>query len=89
MSEIRAASVDLVRELAAKTPQPTQASLFESMGHLSHLRRDCAVRDHHRCVVTRVFDAGEGDERLEKYGDSFTKTTMESHCSRKVKRWTI
>ncbi|RAL04004.1 HNH endonuclease signature motif containing protein [Aspergillus ibericus CBS 121593] len=69
-----------LKALAAKTPQPTPASLSRAplsnsgIGtpqRLSTLRRDCLVRDRHRCVVTRKFDIQEADRRLSRDGTDF------------------
>ncbi|KMP05743.1 hypothetical protein CIRG_05424 [Coccidioides immitis RMSCC 2394] len=58
-----------------KTSQPTPAALTSSvenvvgtLGRLSVLRRDCLIRDHHRCVVTRMFDIREAERRFDKDG---------------------
>ncbi|KAL2819861.1 hypothetical protein BDW59DRAFT_120069 [Aspergillus cavernicola] len=60
-----------LKALAAKTPQPTPAlshstisgSSIPTQHRVSTLRRDCLVRDRHRCVVTRAFDAQEVQAR--------------------------
>lgn len=35
---------------------------------LSVLRRDCLICDRHRCVISRVFDLAEADERFDTPG---------------------
>ncbi|EFW21907.1 hypothetical protein D8B26_002018 [Coccidioides posadasii str. Silveira] len=62
-----------LRAAGNKTPQPTPAALsakFEDVvgtpARLSILRRDCLIRDHHRCVVSRVFDREEAAERVNR-----------------------
>ena len=35
---------------------------------LSSLRGRCLIRDRHRCVISRKFDAEEADQRFEKDG---------------------
>ncbi|KAJ2975204.1 hypothetical protein NUW58_g8424 [Xylaria curta] len=63
-----------------KTPQPSPAlhsAALEAQGgqqyigtgsRLSVLRRDCLIRDRHRCVISRVFDLAEADERFDTPG---------------------
>ncbi|OAA63447.1 hypothetical protein SPI_03610 [Niveomyces insectorum RCEF 264] len=64
---------------SGKTPQPTPASLSVpslppdhilpgSSHRLATLRRDCLLRDRHRCVVTRKFDRAEAIARYEADG---------------------
>ncbi|GBF62694.1 hypothetical protein TMEN_5258 [Trichophyton mentagrophytes] len=52
---------------STETPQAFAASLsapaIDNTARLSVLRRDCLIRDHHRCVVTRQFDLTEAIER--------------------------
>jgi hypothetical protein len=36
---------------------------------LSNLRRDCLIRDRHRCVISHKFDIREGKERAKRDGD--------------------
>ncbi|KAK2782349.1 hypothetical protein FQN53_009783 [Emmonsiellopsis sp. PD_33] len=63
-----------MKAAGAKTQQPSRASstgpalenVIGSSARLSTLRRDCLIRDHHRCVVTRVFDGSEAISRAEK-----------------------
>ncbi|KAL2000371.1 hypothetical protein VTN02DRAFT_3208 [Thermoascus thermophilus] len=63
-----------LRASSAKTPQPTPTSLSAMQAstptgttqRISLLRRDCLVRDHHRCVVTQKFDISEARKRLAK-----------------------
>ncbi|KAM5457548.1 hypothetical protein MaudCBS49596_000743 [Microsporum audouinii] len=57
------------------TPQPTPASLTAPVenvagtaSRIATLRRDCLIRDHHRCVATRAFDAAEAVKRYERDG---------------------
>ncbi|OJI79447.1 hypothetical protein ASPTUDRAFT_194262 [Aspergillus tubingensis CBS 134.48] len=66
-----------LKALATKTPQPTPASLSRAQiseagvgtpQRISTLRRDCLLRDRHRCVVTRKFDIREAEDRLAKDG---------------------
>ncbi|KAM5445170.1 hypothetical protein MaudCBS49596_007806 [Microsporum audouinii] len=60
-----------VKAAGSKTPQISAASLYPpaidhavgTPARLSTLRRDCLVRDHHRCVVTRQFDMIEAIKR--------------------------
>ncbi|EEQ89449.2 uncharacterized protein BDCG_04569 [Blastomyces dermatitidis ER-3] len=63
----------ILRAAGNKTPQPIPAALsakFEDVvgtpARLSILRRDCLIRDHHRCVVSRVFDREEAAERVNR-----------------------
>ena len=69
----------LVKSLAAKTPQPTPASLSRlslsepAIGtpqRVSNLRQSCLQRDRHRCVVTRKFDIQEGEARFKTDGNN-------------------
>jgi hypothetical protein len=72
------ANVDsLVKASSRKTPQPTPASLSEASNkqqltgttyRVSTLRRDCLIRDHHRCVISRKFDLNEALSRAKKDG---------------------
>lgn len=39
---------------------------------VSNLRHLCLVRDRHRCVITRKFDALEGEARYNIHGDQLT-----------------
>lgn len=60
-----------MKAAGSKTPQASAASLSApaidnvvgTPARLSVLRRDCLIRDHHRCVVTRQFDLTEAIER--------------------------
>ncbi|RWA09443.1 hypothetical protein EKO27_g5661 [Xylaria grammica] len=66
-----------VKASTKKTPQPSPAlhsAVQEAQGHsgqqyvgtgprLSALRRDCLVRDRHRCVISRKFDFSEAVKR--------------------------
>ncbi|CAG9986480.1 unnamed protein product [Clonostachys byssicola] len=36
---------------------------------LAALRGACLIRDRHRCVISRKFDLGEADKRMERDGD--------------------
>ncbi|KAE8356841.1 hypothetical protein BDV28DRAFT_126299 [Aspergillus coremiiformis] len=69
-----------LKALAAKTNQPTPASLSHSqhsdagigtLQRISTLRRDCLVRDRHRCIITQKFDLLEGADREKKDGPDF------------------
>ncbi|KAI0411238.1 hypothetical protein F5X98DRAFT_61660 [Xylaria grammica] len=65
-----------VKASAKKTPQPSPASEAQGQGQqdggtgprLSVLRRDCLIRDRHRCVISRVFDLAEAEERYDTPG---------------------
>lgn len=64
-----------MRATGNRTPQTTPADLsarledvVDTPARLSVLRRDCLIRDHHRCVVNRVFDLDEAGKRYERYG---------------------
>ncbi|KAL5335920.1 hypothetical protein BJX70DRAFT_304963 [Aspergillus crustosus] len=68
-----------LKSLAAKTPQPTPASLSRlhlsepAIGtpqRVSNLRQNCLQRDRHRCVVTRKFDLQEGETRYKTDGNN-------------------
>ncbi|KAI5921713.1 hypothetical protein F4810DRAFT_330693 [Camillea tinctor] len=64
-----------VKASTKKTPQPSPASHSagqEAQGgqqyvgtgsRLSDLRRDCLIRDRHRCVISRKFDLAEAQRR--------------------------
>lgn len=39
-------------------------SLIGTPERVSLLRSQCLVRDHHRCVISRVFDFNEAGERI-------------------------
>ncbi|KAK2735071.1 hypothetical protein FQN57_001351 [Myotisia sp. PD_48] len=62
-----------MKAAGSKTPQASAASLSApaidnvvgTSARLSVLRRDCLIRDHHRCVVTRLFDSLEAVKREE------------------------
>lgn len=69
----------LVKTLAAKTPQPTPASVSrlkeseQAIGtpqRISNLRKTCLARDRHRCVVTRKFDVREAERRYKSDGEN-------------------
>jgi hypothetical protein len=75
----RNTDADLVKASARKTPQPTpgplsgdQASeqVIGTTQRLSNLRRDCLIRDHHRCVISHKFDIREGEKRAKRDGDN-------------------
>ena len=64
---------------AKLTPQPSPAALSApsidkvvgTPGRIATLRRDCLIRDHHRCVISRAFDYNEAEGRFKKYeGDA-------------------
>ncbi|EEQ33750.1 hypothetical protein McanMca71_003902 [Microsporum canis] len=69
-----------LRASGMTTPQPTPAqlsatrsarSLHDITGtseRVSYLRALCLVRDHHRCVISRVFDAQQAIVRMTQYG---------------------
>lgn len=67
----------LVRASSGATPQATPESLSsmqtsaltDTTHHVSALRQDCLVRDHHRCVVCHKFDLGEAGNRGDQHGD--------------------
>ncbi|EPE05605.1 hypothetical protein F503_02344 [Ophiostoma piceae UAMH 11346] len=70
-----------LKACAVKTPQPTPAPLYiptvpaedvlpGSRARVSTLRRDCLIRDKHRCMVTRKFDKQEARRRHTEYGQS-------------------
>ncbi|KAK2750019.1 hypothetical protein FQN55_002737 [Onygenales sp. PD_40] len=66
-----------LRAAGSKTPQPTPAALSApSLGNvvgtsarLSTLRRDCLIRDHNRCVVTRAFNLHEAKIRERRHAN--------------------
>ncbi|KAE8384180.1 hypothetical protein BDV23DRAFT_189479 [Aspergillus alliaceus] len=61
-----------LRASSVKTPQPTPTTLSAIQAstavgtkqRISFLRRDCLIRDRHRCVVSRKFDITEARRRL-------------------------
>ncbi|KAK2806995.1 hypothetical protein FQN50_005569 [Emmonsiellopsis sp. PD_5] len=63
-----------MKAAGSKTPQPTPAALSApslenvvgTSARLSTLRRDCLIRDHNRCVVTRAFNMHEAMIRGER-----------------------
>ncbi|OJD26072.1 hypothetical protein ACJ73_02554 [Blastomyces percursus] len=63
-----------LKAAGSKTPQPTPAPLSApslenvvgTSARLSTLRRDCLIRDHNRCVVTRAFNMHEAMMRGEQ-----------------------
>ncbi|KAL1895470.1 hypothetical protein Sste5346_005277 [Sporothrix stenoceras] len=68
-----------LKACAVKTPQPTPAPLSiptipaeevlpGSRARVSTLRRNCLIRDKHRCVVTRKFDKQEARRRHAEHG---------------------
>jgi hypothetical protein len=69
-----------VRASSAKTPQPTPnltpisqrdtEILVGTPQRLSSLRAECLLRDRHRCVISRRFDAVESRRRFETNGDA-------------------
>jgi HNH endonuclease len=72
--------INLVKASSRKTPQPTPAALSEASTkqqltgttqRISTLRRDCLIRDRHRCVISRKFDLQEAENRTKKDGDNF------------------
>ncbi|EXJ78369.1 hypothetical protein A1O3_09530 [Capronia epimyces CBS 606.96] len=61
-----------------KTPQPSPAVVSDLQSRqsfpgttqrLASLRRDCLIRDHHRCVISRIFDFNEAVQRAKRDGD--------------------
>jgi hypothetical protein len=64
----------IVKGLSAKTPQPTphlsapfqqgDDILLGTTDRLLSLRGICLMRDRHRCVISRHFDADKADRRL-------------------------
>ena len=69
-----------MRASSAKTPQPTPhltpisqrdvEILVGTPQRLSSLRAECLLRDRHRCVISRRFDAVEAGRRFETNGTS-------------------
>ncbi|KAH1447010.1 hypothetical protein KXW65_003720 [Aspergillus fumigatus] len=65
-----------LKALAVKTPQPTPAlshsrtpeATVGTPQRVSNLRRACLKRDRHRCVISRRFDAQEGQKRYKRDG---------------------
>ncbi|KEF50831.1 uncharacterized protein A1O9_13118 [Exophiala aquamarina CBS 119918] len=66
-----------LRASTRKTPQPSPAALsdLQSMQsfsgttqRLATLRRDCLIRDRHRCVISRSFDRDEAMRRVARDG---------------------
>ncbi|OJJ50041.1 hypothetical protein ASPZODRAFT_1093094 [Penicilliopsis zonata CBS 506.65] len=63
-----------LKALAVKTPQPTPASsqsktpetAIGTPQRVSNLRQACLIRDRHRCVITRKFDAQEAQKRYKR-----------------------
>ncbi|OJD21108.1 hypothetical protein ACJ73_07555 [Blastomyces percursus] len=63
-----------MKAVGTKTPQPTPDTLSAhrvenvvgTPARLSTLRRDCLIRDHNRCVITRKFDAIEAVVRVNR-----------------------
>ncbi|KIW39839.1 uncharacterized protein PV06_08413 [Exophiala oligosperma] len=60
-----------------KTPQPSPAALSDLQSaqnltgttrRLANLRRDCLIRDRHRCVISRSFDRKEAARRVTQDG---------------------
>ncbi|OQV11251.1 hypothetical protein CLAIMM_15113 [Cladophialophora immunda] len=49
---------------AAFTDLPSAHLLAATTRRLANLRRDCLVRDHHRCVISRSFDCDEATSRI-------------------------
>lgn len=67
----------LVKAAGSKTPQPSPAAssritstrpVVGSVERVASLRRDCLVRDRHRCVISRDFDMKEAERRIEESG---------------------
>ncbi|RMD44392.1 hypothetical protein DV735_g621, partial [Chaetothyriales sp. CBS 134920] len=66
-----------LRAASNRTPRASPQGLpnFESVenltgtpSRLASLRRDCLIRDRHRCVISRAFDEDEGDRRIKEAG---------------------
>ncbi|PWY87486.1 hypothetical protein BO70DRAFT_195455 [Aspergillus heteromorphus CBS 117.55] len=65
-----------LKALAVKTPQSTPdlshsrtpSTAIGTPQRVSNLRRACLVRDRHRCVITRKFDAQEAQTRYKRDG---------------------
>lgn len=74
LHELMLMILSLVKASGKRTPQPTPAALSAPVetivgtpARLSFLRRDCLIRDRHRCVVSNAFDEAEAISRDEKY----------------------
>ncbi|KAF5696737.1 transposase [Fusarium mundagurra] len=66
-----------LKAAGSKTPQPSPAAssritstrpVVGSVERVASLRRDCLVRDRHRCVISRDFDMKEAERRIEESG---------------------
>ncbi|EXM13778.1 hypothetical protein V3481_017334 [Fusarium oxysporum f. sp. vasinfectum] len=66
-----------LKAAGSKTPQPSPATssritstrpVVGSVERVASLRRDCLVRDRHRCVISRDFDMKEAERRIEESG---------------------
>ncbi|CVL09111.1 uncharacterized protein FMAN_14250 [Fusarium mangiferae] len=66
-----------LKAAGSKTPQPSPAAssritstrpIVGSVERVASLRRDCLVRDRHRCVISRDFDMKEAERRIEESG---------------------
>lgn len=78
VTQNKSTNSDPVKASARKTPQVTPAPLsgaqtseqmFGTAKRLSTLRRDCLIRDRHRCVISHNFDIAEGEMRVKLHGD--------------------
>ena len=61
-----------------ETPQPSPATLSDLQStqspapttqRLANLRRDCLIRDRHRCIISGTFDRVEATKRVARNGD--------------------
>ena len=71
-----------MRASTRKTPQPSPAALSDLQSaqlltgttqRLASLRRDCLIRDRHRCVISRSFDRDEARRRVAQDGTQGAK----------------
>lgn len=69
--------IQSVRASTRKTPQPSPSALSELQSEkvltgttqrLANLRRDCLIRDRHRCVISHSFDRDEATRRVAQDG---------------------
>ncbi|KIH92443.1 hypothetical protein SPBR_02859 [Sporothrix brasiliensis 5110] len=70
MGSVAAKVVAFTDFLFANFFLPSDAVLPGSGHRLKALRRDCLIRDRHRCVVTRKFDRNEARKRYERDGEN-------------------
>ncbi|KAF0641341.1 hypothetical protein FPSE5266_06725 [Fusarium pseudograminearum] len=66
-----------LKAAGSKTSQPSPAAssritskhpIIGSIERVASLRRDCLVRDQHRCAISRDFDMKEAERRIEESG---------------------